>query len=153
MNGIDFMDLEVVHQYLLGNIKLLYVLLVFMAFDIVTGLFKAAIVNKNLWSRKGLFGYARKMLVLLVIVMANILDQVLHLNGVLSLVSVWYYIGVEGLSISENLKILGVPLPKMLDEALAIVEKKGSVSLTDEIKDELAGGNVERQMKERSVKK
>lgn len=37
-----------------------------MVMDVITGIFKA-IKNHNLWSRKSLFGYARKMLVLVVI--------------------------------------------------------------------------------------
>ncbi|MER2010718.1 MAG: phage holin family protein, partial [Psychrobacillus sp.] len=63
--------LDVAHLYLFGGVKFLHLLLLLMGLDIVTGIFKA-LKNGNLWSRKSLFGYARKILVLIVIIVANI---------------------------------------------------------------------------------
>ncbi|MFO3694359.1 phage holin family protein, partial [Staphylococcus felis] len=52
-----------------GEMKLLYFLMILMAVDVITGLAKA-IKNKKLWSRKSLFGYARKMLIFCIIILA-----------------------------------------------------------------------------------
>ena len=45
-----------------GDLKLLYVLILLMVLDILTGIAKA-IKDRRLWSRKGLFGYGRKILI------------------------------------------------------------------------------------------
>ncbi|WP_133079873.1 phage holin family protein, partial [Tetzosporium hominis] len=72
--------LEIVSFYLFGLVKFLDLLFVLMIIDIATGVFKA-IKNQNLWSRKSLFGYARKILIFLVIITANIVDQILGYNA------------------------------------------------------------------------
>lgn len=82
MEGINLEQLEIVHMYLFGGVKFLHFLLILMALDIITGIFKAY-KNENLWSRKSLFGYARKMLVLVMVIKANIIDQILGM-GVLN---------------------------------------------------------------------
>ncbi|MFF2797072.1 phage holin family protein [Lysinibacillus xylanilyticus] len=74
--------MEVAHLYLFGGVKFVELLLMLMALDILTGIFKA-VKNENLWSRKPLFGYTRKLLIFIVIITANIIDQVLSLNGTL----------------------------------------------------------------------
>ncbi|MGE6515945.1 phage holin family protein [Lysinibacillus sphaericus] len=107
--------LEVAHLYLFGGVKFLHLLLLLMGLDIITGIFKA-IKNDNLWSRKSLFGYARKLLVLVVIIVANIIDQVLSLNGTLTFATVLFYIANEALSITENMAELEVLVPTQLAE-------------------------------------
>jgi len=56
--------------------------------------------NENLWSRRGLFGYSRKVLVLVVIVLANVIDQSLSLNRAVTCATVLFYIANKGLSIT-----------------------------------------------------
>src|SRR5699024_8785840 len=91
--------------------------------------------KENLWSRKALFGYIRKLMVLVAIILANIIDQVLHLNGVVSYGTVFFYIGVEGLSVAENLSIMGVLIPKAFAEKLKYIKSQGE-NLEDVYKDE-----------------
>ncbi len=110
MGGLNLEYLEVAHLYLFGGVKFLHLLLLLMGLDILTGIIKA-IKNDNLWSRKSLFGYARKLLVLIVIITANIIDQVLSLNGTLTFATVLFYIANEALSITENMAQLGVFVP------------------------------------------
>lgn len=126
---------EAAHLYLFGEVKFLHLLLLLMAMDIITGIFKAW-KNENLWSRRSLFGYARKILVLVVIVVANVIDQVLHLNGAVTYATVLFYIANEGLSIMENLAIVGVLVPAHIAQKLKHIDS-ASETVMEETKREL----------------
>ncbi|MFY0742171.1 phage holin family protein [Solibacillus silvestris] len=141
--------LEVAHLHLFGGVKFLHLLLLLMGLDIITGIFKA-LKNGNLWSRKSLFGYARKILVLIVIIVANIIDQVLSLGGTLTFATVLFYIANEALSITENMAELEVLVPQNLAEKLKVIEatKHEKESLATEVLDELAGKNVDKTLKD-----
>ncbi|MER2089498.1 MAG: phage holin family protein [Sporosarcina sp.] len=149
MGGIELGFLDVAHLYLFGGVKFLHLLLLLMGLDIITGIFKA-LKNGNLWSRKSLFGYARKILVLIVIIVANIIDQVLSLGGTLTFATVLFYIANEALSITENMAELEVLVPQNLAEKLKVIEstKHEKESLATEVLDELAGSNVDKKLKD-----
>lgn len=149
MGGIELGFLDVAHLYLFGGVKFLHLLLLLMGLDIVTGIFKA-LKNGNLWSRKSLFGYARKILVLIVIIVANIIDQVLSLGGTLTFATVLFYIANEALSITENMAELEVLVPQNLAEKLKVIEsaKHKKESLATEVLDELGGKNVDKKLKD-----
>ncbi len=147
MGGIHLENLEIVHLYLFGGVKFLHLLLLLMTLDILTGLTKA-VKKGNLWSRKSLFGFARKLLVLVMIIVANVIDQVLHLDGALTFATVLFYIANEGLSIVENMAQLGVLVPQNIAERLKHIESD-SQSLTDEVREELTGSKVDEELKGR----
>ncbi|WP_339216306.1 phage holin family protein [Solibacillus sp. FSL W8-0372] len=149
MGGIELGFLDVAHLYLFGGVKFLHLLLLLMGLDIITGIFKA-LKNGNLWSRKSLFGYARKILVLIVIIVANIIDQVLSLGGTLTFATVLFYIANEALSITENMAELEVLVPQNLAEKLKVIEstKHEKESLATEVLDELVGSNVDKKLKD-----
>lgn len=146
MGGMDLDYLEVAHLYLFGGVKFLHLLLLLMGLDILTGIFKA-IKNGNLWSRKSLFGYARKLLVLIVIITANIIDQVLSLNGTLTFATVLFYIANEALSITENMAQLEVLIPKQLAEKLKVIDSQSEEHFTNEMLNELTGKDVDKELK------
>lgn len=148
MGGLDLAYLEVAHFHLFGGVKFIDLLLVLMLLDIITGIFKA-VKNGNLWSRKSLFGYARKILVLIVIIVANIIDQVLSLGGTLTFATVLFYIANEALSITENMAELEVLVPQNLAEKLKVIEstKHEKDGLTTEVLEELAGKDVDKKLK------
>lgn len=146
IGGVDLEHLEAVNFYLFGGVKYLHLLLLLMALDIITGIFKA-VKNKNLWSRKSLFGYARKLLVLVMIIVANVIDQVLHLDGALTFATLLFYLANEGLSIIENMAQLGILVPQNLAEKLKHIES--GESLTDEIREELTGSQVDNELKKK----
>lgn len=106
-----------------GDFNLITILFILMVIDIITGLAKA-VKNRNLWSRKSLFGFARKVLVFLIITVANLLDLLMNLNGTLVLATVTFYILNEVLSITENSAQIGIPLPDRLMEVIEVVNKK-----------------------------
>lgn len=108
-----------------GDMNLLYAVLIFMAIDIMTGWAKA-LKNGNLWSTKSVMGAGRKSLVLFVVILTNILDYILNLNGVLVVGVMWYYIATEGLSILENLAEMNVPFPEFVKDKLEVLKNKES---------------------------
>ena len=106
-----------------GDMNLITILFILMIIDIITGIGKA-VKNKNLWSRKSLLGFARKIFVFLIITVANLLDLFMNLNGALVLATVTFYILNEVLSITENAGQLGIPLPEKLLDVIAVVNQK-----------------------------
>ncbi|WP_040981099.1 phage holin family protein [Oceanobacillus jeddahense] len=141
MGDVNLSYLEATHMYLFGEVKFLHFLLLLMALDILTGLFKAW-KNGNLWSRKSLFGYARKVLVLVVIVLANVVDQILGLEGAVAYATVLFYIVNEGISIIENLADVGVLVPQGLADKLHGIDNSDK-SIGKEIKEEFSSKDKE----------
>ena len=141
MDGVSLEHLEAARLYLFGEVRFLHLLLLLMGMDIITGVFKA-IKDENLWSRRGLFGYARKVLVLVVIVLANVIDQILSLNGAVTYATVLFYIANEGLSITENLAQMGVLVPTSIAEKLKHIDSS-SKTVAEEVKEELTSINGE----------
>jgi len=140
--GIQFEDFEVAKLYLFGGVRFLHFLLLLMSLDIVTGLFKAW-KNKELWSRDSLFGYARKLLILVVVILANVIDQILSLGGAVAYATVLFYIASEGLSIVENLAQVGVPIPTVILEKLKSIDSTGE-SFIEEVKEEATAKDNEK---------
>lgn len=133
---VKFTESEAFHTFIYaGDIKLMWFLMILMALDIITGLSKA-IKNKTLWSRKSMFGFARKMMIFCIIVLANIIDQMLGLNGGLLMITIFYYIANEGLSIVENCAEMGVLVPKEIAEKLQVIKSDKSSTVKQEIKEE-----------------
>src|SRR5690625_7983704 len=118
-----------------------------MGLDIISGTFKA-IKNKNLWSRKSLFGYARKVLVLVVIILANVVDQILGMDGAITYATVIFYIVNEGLSIIETLGEIGVLIPPALADKLKNSDNSGD-TLPEQMGEETIGTDDDREPRTR----
>lgn len=144
MGGVSLEHLEAARFYLFGEVKFLHLLILLMGLDIISGTFKA-IKNKNLWSRKSLFGYARKVLVLMVIILANVVDQILGMDGAITYATVIFYIVNEGLSIIENLAEVGVLIPPGLADKLKHIDNSGD-TLPEQMGEELMGTDVDREL-------
>lgn len=97
---------------------LLYGLVTFMVIDYITGVM-CAIVDKKLSSAVGFKGICRKVLILLLVGMANILDvYVIGDGSVLRSAVISFYLSNEGVSLLENAAHLGLPLPEKLKAVL-----------------------------------
>lgn len=121
---LSFKDMDVFETFIYaGDMGLLYALIVLMILDVITGLAKA-IKNKNLWTRKSLFGYSRKIMIFCIIILANTIDQILNLNSGLLMVTIFFYIANEGLSIIENCAEMDVLIPDEISERLALIKNK-----------------------------
>ena len=114
-------------SYFLGWNEALEALLVLMVIDYITGLL-AAYINPNLQlnSNRGFKGICKKIMILLLIVLAHELEKATGIPAVQSVV-VWFFIGNEGLSIIENAAKAGVPIPAKLRDTLEQLqtEKEG----------------------------
>lgn len=104
--------------FLGGSDGLLIALLIFVIADYITGVM-CAISDKKLSSSVGFKGICRKVLVFIMIGIANALDiYVLDHAGVLRTAIIFFYISNEGLSLVENSVHLGLPVPEKLKDVL-----------------------------------
>ena len=106
--------------YFIGGCDgLLIALVVFVAVDYVTGVM-CAISDKKLSSEVGFKGICRKVLIFLLVGIANILDvQVIGTGSVLRTAVIFFYLSNEGVSLLENAAHLGLPVPEKMKDILA----------------------------------
>jgi toxin secretion/phage lysis holin len=111
--------------YLGGLDGLLYALIAFVAVDYITGLLRA-VVEKNLSSRIGARGIAKKVAIFLVVGIGHLIDA--HLLGgtgaPLRTAVIFFYIANEGVSLLENATAIGLPVPEQLKNVLAQLHGK-----------------------------
>ena len=105
--------------YFLGGCDgLLYALLAFVVIDYLNGIM-CAINDHSLSSAVGFRGICRKVLIFLLVGIANILDvSVIGSGSVLRTAVIFFYISNEGLSLVENAAHLGLPVPEKIKAAL-----------------------------------
>lgn len=104
--------------YFIGWNDAMEALLVLMVIDYATGLLAAYICpTLKLNSQRGFRGICKKIMIILLIVLAHELEKATGIPAVQSIV-VWFFIGNEGLSILENSAKAGVPVPAKLRETL-----------------------------------
>ena len=104
--------------FLGGCDGLLYALIAFVVVDYVTGVM-CAVVDKKLSSAVGFRGIFKKVLIFLLVGVANILDaQVIGTGCVLRTAVIFFYISNEGVSLLENAGHLGLPIPAKLKAVL-----------------------------------
>ncbi len=105
--------------FLGGCDGLLFALIAFVVIDYITGVM-CAINDHTLSSEVGFRGICRKVLIFLLVGIANILDvQVIGTGSVLRTAVIFFYISNEGVSLLENAGHLGLPIPKKLKDILA----------------------------------
>lgn len=103
----------------------LRILVAFMVIDYATG-FLGAVKTKRVDSEIMFWGGIRKGIILVVIAVAVMLDELMNnQEPIFRMLALYFYIAREGLSVTENLGILGVPLPRAIFNALAQLQKKG----------------------------
>ncbi len=104
--------------FLGGCDGLMIALIIFVVTDYITGVM-CAIADKKLSSSVGFKGICRKVLIFILIGIANALDiYVLDHAGVLRTAIIFFYISNEGLSLVENSVHLGLPVPDKLKDVL-----------------------------------
>ena len=109
----------------------LQTLLLFMAADYLTGMLVAGVFRQSgksedgaLDSRAGFKGLCKKGAQLVAVLVGARLDLLLGTDWARTAV-VLFFLGNEGLSILENLGLMGVPLPEALKNALSVLKEKG----------------------------
>lgn len=119
--------------YFLGGCDgLLIALLLFVITDYITGVM-CAIADKKLSSAVGFKGICRKVLIFLLVGIANILDmQVIGTGGVLRTAVIFFYISNEGVSLLENAGHLGLPIPVKIKSVLEQLHDRAEHEVRDE---------------------
>lgn len=103
---------------------LMYALIAFMVLDYLSGIL-VAIAKKELSSKIGFRGIAKKVIILSLVAVGHILDvNVLNCGSVCRSAVIGFYIANEGISILENSAELGLPLPKKLVSVLKQLKDK-----------------------------
>ncbi len=118
-------------NYLGGWDSALKVLVAMMAADYLTGVLVALIWRKSnktddgtLSSKAGFKGLCKKGVIILIVWLAVLLDDAMGANYVRTAVML-FFIGNEGISLLENIGLMGVPYPQFLQKALQALRDKG----------------------------
>lgn len=111
--------------YFLGGFDgLIIALVLFVVIDYITGVM-CAVVDRKLSSAVGFKGIFRKVLIFMLVGIANIIDvQVIKSGSVLRTAVVFFYLSNEGLSLIENSVHLGLPVPEKLKAVLKQLNDK-----------------------------
>lgn len=111
-------------RFLGGWDMALQTLIIMIALDYGSGLAKA-FYEKRLSSEIGAKGIVKKVMMLLVVVMASQLDIFMNTKSQLIRTAViYFYVANEGISILENLTALDVPFSKVLRDKLLQLKGK-----------------------------
>lgn len=115
----------------------LALLVALMAADYLTGLLVAAVWQRSdksatgaLDSKAGFQGLVKKGTILLLVWLGVLLDEAVGAAYVRTAV-VLFFVGNEGLSLLENLGLMGLPFPAFLRRALEALREKGDGGPTD----------------------
>lgn len=99
-------------------------LLIAIVLDYISGIIKAFVL-KNLSSSIGFNGILKKVGVLVIVALAVLIDRVTGESGAIRTLVIYYFVANEGLSIVENLAQAGLPIPKVIKDALKTLKKGG----------------------------
>lgn len=105
-------------------------LVAFMGIDFFTGWLVAVVFNKShktesggYSSAIGLKGLCKKVYILLMVVVANMLDQQIGANYVRDGVCIAFMVN-EAMSILENGALMGVPIPDVITKVLDVLKNE-----------------------------
>ena len=112
-------------------------LIVFMAIDYITGLIVAGVIHRYgksetgaLESRAGYKGLCRKGGVLLLVLVATRLDLILGSDFIRDAVCIGFTAN-ELISIVENAGLMGIPIPKVLTNAIDVLKNQADEATDD----------------------
>lgn len=112
------------NEYIGGFDGLLETLVFFIVADYVTGVF-CAINEHTLSSSIGFKGIMQKVLILLLVAIANIIDaRIIGEDHLFRSAVIFFYMSNEGISILENAARLGLPIPDKLRDFLQQIRER-----------------------------
>lgn len=123
-------------SFFCGLPAIIWVLIAVMSIDYVTGIICGLMgvspktETGGLSSKAAFVGILKKALILLVVLLAALLDKAVSMSAGISFEAVaaatcLWFIASEGFSILENVASMGIPIPKILLQALEIMRSKG----------------------------
>lgn len=124
---LGFASVGTLLLYLFGGWDIaLQCLITAIVLDYISGLIKAY-NTKTLSSKIGIKGLLKKVGILCVVILSVLLDRISGETGVIRTMVIYYFVANEGLSVLENLAEAGLPIPKVIKDALLNLQKdKGS---------------------------
>ncbi|MCL2638354.1 MAG: phage holin family protein [Oscillospiraceae bacterium] len=103
---------------------LFYALIALVVLDYMSGV-AVAIARKCLSSEIGFRGICKKIMVFIVVAVANIIDtRVVESGSALRTAALFLFISNEGVSLLENAACLGLPIPARLMNVLQEIKPK-----------------------------
>ncbi len=119
-----------ISSFFAGVNTMVLTLIIFMIIDYITGVI-CAVFNKSektenggLDSKVGWRGICKKVITILLVLVANRLDVVIGTDYIMDCV-IFGFMANEIISIIENSGIMGVPIPEIIRKAIAILNSKG----------------------------
>lgn len=118
-----------------GMDGLMIALVVFMVLDYITGVM-CAVIDRKLSSAVGFRGIFKKLLIIMLVGVANVVDvHVIGTGSALRGAVVCEFLCNEGLSLLENVGHIGLPVPERLKQVLEQLhdrEKKSGAGETNQ---------------------
>lgn len=111
-----------------GWYPLLEILVALMVIDYVSGVLAAAYLGQ-LSSQVGFQGIAKKIMILLIVAVAHLVDRILSLDQIVLNAALYFYLSNELLSIIENAGRVGLPIPDRLKSMISVLH--GRVDAND----------------------
>lgn len=97
---------------------LLSALILFMVVEYLTQIL-VAILNKKRTNEIGFCGIAKKVSIIFLVAIGNVIDVLVIQNGsIIRTAVIFFYLSNEGITIIENVAILGLPIPQRLKDIL-----------------------------------
>lgn len=110
--------------FLGGMDGLIYAMLVFVVADYATGVM-CAVSDKHLSSEIGFKGICKKVLIFVLIGVANLIDiYIIKSGSMLRTATIFFYLSNEGISLLENAAHLGLPVPQKIKDILKQLNEK-----------------------------
>ncbi len=97
--------------------KLLYTLMILMVLDYALGIIKA-VYTKTLSSEIGFKGLLKKIAMLVIVALANTIQNLMGGNIAVREIVIMFYIANEGISILENAAVILPQMPEKLKDIL-----------------------------------
>ena len=110
--------------YMVFNSPLFFTFVCLIIFDIFTGMgvaFKNGILNSEINKD----GITKHFTIIVFVIFFNFLFTILKMDELGKLI-LYFYIGSYGLSLFENLTMLGVPFPKWLKDKFLLLKNEGN---------------------------
>lgn len=103
----------------------LQILIILVVVDYITGFVKSYI-NNELSSKTGAKGILKKILIFIIVVVANQVDILLNMAPIIRGSVCFFYCANEALSILENVTDSGIPIPKFIKQTLLQIKENNN---------------------------
>lgn len=105
--------------------SILWALLVIMLLDYLTGVIKA-IYTKTMSSEIGFKGLLKKITILIIVALSNVLQQITGDNVAIREIVIMFYVANEGISVLENVAVIHPRMPKAIKDILLQIRDSNS---------------------------